>query len=423
MPAHERYVVLMPLALARTQDDKGRVRWTLFGCSEQGPGKAFWKSFFTGAKQERDTEWSLDFIRRLLMAAYGETTEQLGDLRKAGFRILDGDQEPLLPHWRESKLPSWTEPFLWSPGRTLKGVKYLLTFRPFASLPRPVQRAYRTGDLHLLPFPGSLCFWGAPPYLGMQRELPFAVQIPLLHSIERHEAPHGIRVPQSGWMHEPHPDLPEPASERGPFRNTFRRTHRWAKVHRHEDELAVTEHEDKMAHVLFSTAPDDLGLYGKPMARNAQIWTPDFRLLLDGPRADRKKLQSAARQVAAGGSFGYRFLYPAMRVGAYEVYWQRPLVGYMSSHGEPQILADAPLGYLTAYEFAKPKLAKPVELWPRLLDRDAHRSAVTLFHTEHDSHYRRTTVNVKKLLDTRHLFGQQPLGRSFAPGSADPAEA
>src|SRR5947209_7828873 len=32
---HERYVVLLPLALARTLDDKGRIRWTVFGNSEQ----------------------------------------------------------------------------------------------------------------------------------------------------------------------------------------------------------------------------------------------------------------------------------------------------------------------------------------------------------------------------------------------------
>ena len=42
---HERCVTLLPFALSRTQDDKGRVRWTLFGNSEQGPGKAFWKGF------------------------------------------------------------------------------------------------------------------------------------------------------------------------------------------------------------------------------------------------------------------------------------------------------------------------------------------------------------------------------------------
>src|SRR5664280_261086 len=42
---HERFVSLLALALARTQDDKGRVRWTLFGSSEHGPERAFWRSF------------------------------------------------------------------------------------------------------------------------------------------------------------------------------------------------------------------------------------------------------------------------------------------------------------------------------------------------------------------------------------------
>ncbi len=48
----ERYVVLLPLALSRTQDDKGRVRWTFFGSSEQGPEQAFWRGFppDTGAR-------------------------------------------------------------------------------------------------------------------------------------------------------------------------------------------------------------------------------------------------------------------------------------------------------------------------------------------------------------------------------------
>src|SRR5438067_1870049 len=30
-------VLALPLALSRTQDDKGRVRWTLFGASHRGP--------------------------------------------------------------------------------------------------------------------------------------------------------------------------------------------------------------------------------------------------------------------------------------------------------------------------------------------------------------------------------------------------
>ncbi len=99
-PPAERYVVLAPLALSRTQDDKGRVRWTLFGASEQGPAKAFWRGFYTEPGVEWPVERSLDFVRRLLAAAYGETPENLADLKRAGFRVLADDSEPLLPHWK-----------------------------------------------------------------------------------------------------------------------------------------------------------------------------------------------------------------------------------------------------------------------------------------------------------------------------------
>ena len=69
----------------------------------------------------------------------------------------------------------------------IEQVKYLLTFRPFGSLPPAVRKAYLGGSLHLLPFPGSLIFWGCLPYLKLQRELPLAMQIPLLNVCDRHE--------------------------------------------------------------------------------------------------------------------------------------------------------------------------------------------------------------------------------------------
>lgn len=415
---HERYVTLAPLALSRTQDDKGRVRWTLFGGSEQGPERGFWRGFFTAPGQERPKEQALDFFRRLLSAAYGEPLQRLGDLRRAGFRILSHEAETPSPYWREGHdaLPSWTAPYLLPEGGRLSGVKYLLTFRPFGSLPPAVRRAYLGGDLHLLPFPGSLVFWGTQRFLAMQRELPLAMQIPLLHSFPRHEVTQSIRVPQSGWMHEHHPDHPEPHPDYGPYRGTYRRTHRWARIHRHEDELAVADGEDKIVHVLFSTLPDDVGLYGKPMARNAQIWTHDFRLLLDGPRASREQLAHAAATLRGGGTFGYRFLFPAMRLGRHEVYWQRPLVAYLSPQtGEPEVLPDAPLGYMTAYRADRPDVSNPVELWPRLLRRDAHMAAVRGFAAgpEHHEH-RIARTNVRKLLDAYELLGDRPLPRSFA---------
>ena len=47
-----RQVLLLALSLSKTQDDRGRVRWTLFGGSEQGPEKAFWNSFYAAPGQE-----------------------------------------------------------------------------------------------------------------------------------------------------------------------------------------------------------------------------------------------------------------------------------------------------------------------------------------------------------------------------------
>jgi hypothetical protein len=57
------------------------------------------------------------------------------------------------------------------------------------------------------------------------------------------------------------------------------------------------------------------------MARNAQVWTHDYGLLLDGPRAGREEIARAEHAMTAGGRFGYRFYYPPMRAGAREVFW------------------------------------------------------------------------------------------------------
>lgn len=412
---HERYVVIAPLALSQTQDDKGRVRWTLFGSSEQGPARAFWKGFFTAPGQEMPAEEGLGFFRRLLATAYSEPLQRLADLHQAGFRILPGLDDAALPYAQDDELPSWTKPYLLAAGQGLRGVRYLLTFRPFGRLPAAIRRAYLAGSLHLLPFPGSLLFWAAAPFLRLRREIPLAMQIPLLHFFPRHEDPHSLRVPQSGWMHEPRLDQPLPDPERLPLRNTYRRTHRWARLHRHEDELLVADGEDRVAHVLFSTAAEDLGLYGKPMARNSQICTHDFRLLLDGPRADRRALERAAAALREGGQFGYRFLFPAMQVGRHEVYWHRPLVACLPDASAPQVLLQAPLGYLTAYRGDRPNLARAVELWPRLLARPAHLEAMYGFSAAAGHHQNRVTIHkARELLNACTLWGEPTLPATFA---------
>jgi hypothetical protein len=419
LPEQERYVLLLPLALSRTQDDKGRVRWTLFGASEQGPARGFWRGFFSTPRKQGPAAEGEDFIRRLLHAAHGVPMEELADLGKAGFRILPTGEDLPQPWWRDGPLPPWTTPYLWGPRGSLSRVQFLLTFRPFASLPAAVRKAYLDGRLHLLPCPASLVFWGVPGSMRLASHLPFAVQIPLLHLLERHEAYPGLRVPQSGLLHEPRPDLPTPTDPRLAIKNTFRRTHRWEKLHRHDDPLAtrpdqVRPDEDKLAHVLFSTDEDDMGLYGKPMARNVQLWTRDYALLLDGPSASADTIRETHRRVCQGGLFGYRFLYPAMRVGRHEVYWQRPLVAFRDPFsGQSQLLPDAPLGYLCAYRADGPDLSAPVELWPRPRRRQAYLDALEIFRAPKDPTPHQTAASACLVLDAHEALGRS-LPRSLA---------
>lgn len=406
---NERFVLLMPLALSRSQDDKGRIRWTLFGNSEQGPSKAFWKSF--AGKPEA----ALTFLCNLLRTAFGENISNPNELARAGFRILP-DGKPILPHWQEERLPPWTKPFLWTKSQPVKQVKYLLTFRPFGDLPEDIQLAYLAGSLHLLPYPGSLIFWGVPTFHHLAKELPLALQIPLLDLLPRYEKWPSVRVPQSGWLREGKQGDDSNGNGHGTLRPTYKRSHRWEKVHRYEDELAVSPAEDKVTHVLFSTEADHLGLYGKPMALNSQIWTKDFRLLLDGPRASSKELIAAAAALRGEGSFGYRFQFPAMTVGRHEIYWQRPLVACLP-HGADQatILHDGPKGYLTAYDVDHPDLAHPLELHP-VEDGDPYRIAAASVGLDRRPQYHEleTVQNLRKLHETFHLRGKRKLPRSFA---------
>jgi hypothetical protein len=410
---NDRCVLLLPLALSRTQDDKGRVRWTLFGNSEQGPGKAFWKSFFTAPGVEAPSESGIGFFCRLLRSVYGENVVDADGLRRAGFRILPEDM-PDFPFWSEGELPSWAKPFLYRDDEPSDVVKYLITFRQFARLPAPVRERYLGGRLALMPFPGSLVFWGVERARLVYPQLPLALQIPLLANVNRHESPIGIRVPQAGVLHQPNADRPNYESAAGHLRNTYRRTHRWEKILRDQDQLELIGKESSLVNVLFSTIPDDLELYGKPMARNVQMWTERAELLLDGPHASPSDIRRAMRTIQAGGVFGYRFLFPAMRVGKHEVYWHRPLVAYRDGAGEVAVLPDAPLGYLTAYHADKPRLDRPIELWPRLQRRPVLVAALA------DQDYTRKRVvppqvrNVRKLTHAYALFGAKPLPINFA---------
>ncbi len=375
-------VLAMPLALSRTQDDKGNNRWTLFGASHDGAAAAFWNSFGYGDRAR---------FGALLAWATGEPT-----VPADGVRVLADAAE--LPYFLRDRLLG-DEPL----GR----VRTLVTFRPFASLPEAVQRAYLAGDLTLVPSPASLVFFEHTGYRKLEQELPRATQIPLLHLFPRIEGGYAIRIPQSGWLDE----RPQGKASGHKVVSHVVRTHRWERVPRDESLETTGAAWDKVSVALFSTDPDELELYGKPMARNAQIWRESYQLLLDGPRATRAELDRAAQVTEGGGRFGYRFFYPPMQAGGRELYWHRPLVARLDPATGRAVRFDdrPPLGYVSAELAGSARLT----LAPRLLDRPGHREAAR-FSPHEPGRLRFTTChNARKLLELREYLGQ-PLPPSFA---------
>jgi peptidase M28-like protein len=351
--AGEPLVIATALALSRTHDDKGNDRFTLFGVSHDGAGAA---------------------LAGLDDAALDALVRWAGGTRWARL----GAGEP----------PS------------LAGVDTLVTVRPFAELPERVRAAYLTRALRIVPTPASLVFAYHPRYRALAEALPRATQIPLLHLFPRCEDRYAIRIPQSGWLDE--------GGRAHRVVDRIARSRRWQRIAR-DAGIPADAYHDKVSTALFSTDPDVLGLYDKPLARNVQIWTADYRLLLDGPGADRDAIARAAREVGGGGRFGYRMYYPPMRCGARELFWHLPLVARAvgrSAGPSAERWTAAPLGYLTAEHPG----AGSVRLAPQRLARPGHLVAAAL----PAQHGRPTpSHNARKLIDAHELLGA-PLTPSFA---------
>jgi hypothetical protein len=403
---HERYIALLPLMLSRTQDDKGRVIWTFFGNSIHDPEKTFWKNFYKSPDEEIPETDAISFFSDLLSGAYKEKVTDESSLSSSGFRIMTSS---------DSLLPIWTKKFLIDDEASLENVKYLLTFRPFSLLPEKVRKKYLAGNLSLLPFPGSLVFWGMQGYLRLGKQLPIAGQIPLLNLVARNRGIGGLRVTQSGWIHEPHSGSHAHVINETLLKDSFHRTHRWERVHRYQDELNEVAHKIRLIKALFSTEPDAMGLYNKPLACNSHLWNHNFELLLNGPKADRRKISDVEKTFVKGGLFGYRFFFPPMQVGEYDIYLHRPLVAFLREETEKiEIRAESLFGYITGYHKNDKEMLNPVELWPRLERRESYLSALHDFNNHGDHFAHQTSMNIISLFENWELMGKIPLSRTFA---------
>jgi hypothetical protein len=379
------FTIVVPLALSRTQDDQGNVRWTLFGSSHEPAASVFWNSFGDGDGERFD---------RLVVWALG------GAPHRDALRVFA----------REQKLPAFARSLALSDGEADPRMRVLLTLEPFGTLPEAVQRAFLDGTLQIVPTPSSLVFSEHPRYKKLAAALPRASQIGLLHVFLRVEGGYTIRIPQSGWLDEHDPSQPRPAGSHRAVPRVVR-THRWQRTARDEVRIGDGAFTDPVTVALFSTNPDDLGLYGKPMAKNVQIWTQDYELILDGPRAHRDELERASDLLDRGGRYGYRFYFPPMRAGTRELFWHLPLVARFSPDGSTsELYADEPpLGYVTAERADAPSL----RLAPKLLRRPGHTEAAWRMARDPGQVRHTTAHNVRKLLEFAELMGA-PLAPSFA---------
>jgi hypothetical protein len=230
-------------------------------------------------------------------------------------------------------------------------------------------------------------------------------------------------VPQSGWLHaEGHAH----DTGLGEAKCSYRRTHRWQRVHK-EDDATEFAREDHLHKVLFSSHPDDVGLYGKPMARNTQIWSSDFKAVLDGPNADGAAIAAAEAQMAGGHSFGYRFFYPPMQAGRYAIFWHRPLMVFRDSASAKVEMLDVNLnGYLTAGD---PMGTTPEEiaLWPRMPATESRNipsaprnllSAAMVKASEIETGTPRRTTNGNRAATAFSNYLGLPFDRTFDPREA-----
>jgi hypothetical protein len=392
--AGEPIVVALSLALSRTQDDKGTVRWTLFGVSHDGPGPALWRSF-------RDDDHEL-FARFVGWARADKAAAGPAPLERV--RVL---AEP-------SELPAFARALRLEDGELPDHVDTLVTFRPFAALPPAVQQGYLAGKLRLVPHPAGLIFFEHPGYRKLSLALPRATQIPLLHLFSHIGETNEIRIPQSGWLDEQADAHATHGHHHHAIRMKVIRSHRWQRMARYQNVREVAKFEDRVSVALFSIDPDDLGLYGKPMARNAQIWNEGYELVLDGPRATPLEIELAKTTIDAGGRFGYRFFFPPMRAGQREIFWHLPLVARLRAGAAAPEVWDGPslAGYARAEASPEQADRPPIALAPRLLARPGYREAATLFDAQVGRARLQTALNVEKLLELSAWLG--PLPPSFA---------
>ena len=230
-------------------------------------------------------EQALDFFRTLLGRVYQEPASKLANLLHAGFRILPVTTIEAEP------LPTWAHEFVITDDEPLKGVEYLLTFRPFRDLPAAAKRKYFAGELHLLPLPGSFLFWGCLVVQASCRRRSASPSKCRSCTSSNDTKCSARSAPQSGWFEEvsetesatKRKKLKEPGWK--PIRDTFKRIYRQARRRIASTIISSTLMSTGCLYVLFSTRARRTSIFiTSRWPRNVQLWDSEYHA---DPRCSR----------------------------------------------------------------------------------------------------------------------------------------
>jgi len=289
------WVVLSTWVLSKTQDDQGRTPWTLQTVGEEE--RAFWRSH-----PENAPEWWRTFLTQVL-------EKPVTDLDSESFGI-----------YTKEKLPPLLERWSVKPG---DAVKILVTFAPLTGEWR---KNYLSGKLIVLPHPLTRLFAGSPVYSELAKKYPEAKGFAWMQALSQFAAFPKLRVPRV---------------------RPFSTDEKWSRRRHRFSQNANALGEDLSSPAvspfegLFDPISDVIGLYGKPTARNAQVWGISGplagRFILDGPSANEAIITEARARIVSDrdrSRLQVRDVYPSMEINDQPVEWHRPWVAWRNSKGE-----------------------------------------------------------------------------------------
>jgi len=274
-------VLLSQLALTKTQDDKGQTRWTVLPSAEE-------ESLFLKSLPADAEKWW-----RSLLARAGIPVRK-------GIRYLSE--------------------------RGVEEADVVITFLPIASWPEWLKKKFFAGEVAVVPHPLTRIFADSPPHRELVRKKSQAAGFALLQELSQFGAGSKLRVPRL---------RPLALEEKW-----LRRQHRFSgNANERNEDLEAPAVSSFVW--LFDALPEVIGLYGKPTARNSQVWGITGPLagkwILDGNSADKTAIALAREKIVEDrgtSRLQMREVFPPMELNGREVIWQRPWVAWRTAEGE-----------------------------------------------------------------------------------------